>query len=199
MKNEFKRIDQDITGMVTDIPAKELKKIYFNKYKDMVKTLFIMQDKKGFESKIEDLKRLIQRMNPEQRRACIGEDVKAYHAICYDLRILLRSEALFGLSTMFAYIWLIGSVKDDLKSYKRTGDQHYFDSAYKLINETLDPFYEKYASEEGLNDIKGYLDRMEDATELTPDDMERLDILKDWVRICGLYAELKDAKKRKNG
>lgn len=198
MKNEYKKIDKDITEIFSDIPADEVKKIYYDRYRDIVNTLYLNQDVEGFEAKSKDLERLVQRMNINQRRACIGEEIKAYDGVCHDLRIWLRSETLFGLSMIFAYNWLIGSIKDDLETYKGTGDQYWLDSAYKLINKILDPFYEKYASDEGLDYIQGYLDRMEDAPELSKDEKERLDILKDWIRICGLHKELKDAKKPEN-
>lgn len=195
MKNEFKRIDKDITEIVSDIPIDNIKDIYYKRYSDALKTLWINQDEDSFNKKMDELFNLMQRMSYDQRRACIGQDVKAYHDICYDLRIWLRSEAIFGLSTIFAYNWLIGSIKDDLETYKGTGDQYWLDSAYKLINQILDPFYKEYANDEVLNQMQEYLARMEDAPELSESDHERLDILKDWIRICGLYADLKDAKK----
>jgi hypothetical protein len=198
MKSEFKKIDNDITGIVSDIPADKLKDIYFNRYKDALKALWMNQDEPRFNKQMDDLYDFMDRMTYEQRRACIGQDVKAYHDTCFDLRIWLRSEAIEGMTIMFAYNWLVAGIKDELESYKASGDYHWIDSALKSCDEILNPFYEKYWNDDTVNDISDYLDRMEDAPELTDEDKKRLKTISDWVRIYGLYKDLKTKEKAIN-
>ena len=198
MKSELKKIDNDITGIVSDIPADKLKDIYFNRYRDALKALWMNQDESSFNKKMDDLYDFMERMTYEQRRACIGQDVKAYHDTCFDLRIWLRSEAIEGMSMLFSYTWLIGSIKDDLEAYKSTGDDNWLDSALNLCHDILNPFYDKYWNDETVKDISDYLDRMEDAPELTDEDKKRLKTLSDWVRIYGLYKDIRDREKPVN-
>lgn len=193
MKSEFKKIDNDITGIVSNIPADKLKEIYFNRYKDALKALWMNQDESRFNKQMDDLYDFMERMTYEQRRACIGQDVKAYHDTCFDLRIWLRSEAIEGISMLFSYTWLIGSIKEDLEVYKSTGDDHWIDSALDLCNRILNPFYEKYGNDETLKDLKDYVERLEKASNVSDEDKERLGIFKDWIRVCELYKELEHA------
>lgn len=198
MKSELKKIDNDITGIVSDIPVNELKKIYYKRTYDSKRSLWIDNKPEDFKRKERDIEKFIDRMTNEQRIACIGQDVKAYHDTCFDLRVMLQSEAIEGISKIFAYNWLIGSIKDDLETYKATGDDHWLDSALNLCHDILNPFYDKYWNDETVKDISDYLDRMEDAPELTEEDKEHLSILTDWVRIHGLYADLKTEEKAIN-
>lgn len=194
MKNEFKRIDQDITGIVADIPTDELRQIYCKKLYDILKTYYIDGDDAGSETKTKDLNKFVDRMSPAQKFDCLDENMNAFNRMCYDLRLMLRSEGIFSMSTMFAHLWLIGSIKDDLEAYKHTGDDYWFDSALKLCNRILNPFYEKYGNDETLKDLKDYVERLEKASNVSDEDKERLDIFKDWIRVCELYKELEHAE-----
>ena len=198
MKSELKKIDNDITGIVSDIPINELKKIYYKRTYDSKRSLWIDNKPEDFKRKERDIEKFIDRMTNEQRIACIQKEAEAFHNTLYDLRVMLRSEAIEGISKIFAYNWLIASMKDDLEAFKATGDYHWIDSALKSCDEILNPFYEKYWNDDTVNDISDYLDRMEDAPELTEEDKDHLSILTDWVRIHGLYADLKTEEKAIN-
>lgn len=194
MKNEFKRIDQDITGIVADIPTDELRQIYCKKLYDILKTYYIDGDDAGSETKTKDLNKFVDRMSPAQKFDCLDENMNAFNRMCYDLRLMLRSESIFSMSTMFAHLWLIGSIKDDLEAYKHTGDDYWIDSALDLCNRILNPFYEKYGNDETLKDLKDYVERLEKASNVSDEDKERLGIFKDWIRVCELYKELEHAE-----
>jgi hypothetical protein len=194
MKAELKKIDNDITRIVSDIPVNELKKIYYKRTYDSKRSLWIDNKPEDFKRKERDIEKFIDRMTNEQRIACIQKEAEAFHNTLYDLRVMLRSEGIFSMSTMFAHLWLIGSIKDDLEAYKHTGDDYWFDSALKLCNTILNPFYEKYGNDETLKDLKDYVERLEKASNVSDEDKERLDIFKDWIRVCELYKELEHAE-----
>lgn len=198
MKPEFKKLDKDITEIVSDIPLNELKKIYYKQTYDSKRSLWINNEPEEFKRKERDIEKFINRMSYEQRIACIQKEAEAFNNTLYDLRVMLRSEAIEGISTIFTYIWLIGSIKEDLEGFKATGDDQWIDSAFELTNQILNPFYEKYWNDETVKDISDYLDRMEDAPELTEEDKNHLSILSDWVRIYGLYKDLKTEEKAIN-
>jgi prenyltransferase beta subunit len=198
MKSELKKIDNDITGIVSDIPLNELKKIYYKQTYDSKRSLWIDNKPEDFKRKEREIEKFINRMTYEQRIACIQKEAEAFHNTLYDLRVMLRSEAIEGISSLFAYNWLIASMKDDLEAYKATGDDHWIDSALSLCDDILNPFYDKYWNDETVKDISKYLDRMEDAPELTEDDKNRIKTLSDWVRIYGLYKDIKHEEKAIN-
>ncbi len=198
MKNEFKRIDQDITGMVADIPAKELKEIYYKRFYDALKTFYIEGDYSGFESKNNELNKLIERMTPEQKYDCLDENVNAFNTLCYDLRLWVRSESLHFMASTISQNRILQMIKEDLESYESTGDEYWYQEAKKTINHITDHFNELFWNDETMDRIDDYVMPLEDAPEISEEDKSNIDLLISFRKFYLAMQDLKHQEKTEN-
>ena len=198
MKSELKKIDNDITGMVADIPAKELKKIYYQKFYDALKTYYIEGDDVGFESKCKDLNKLVNRMTPEQKYYCLDEDVNAFNTLCYDLRLWVRSESLQFMAAIISHNRIMQMIRDDLESYESTGDEYWYKEAKKTINQITDFFNEKFWNDETMDRIYNYVVPSEDAPELSENDKSNIDLIISFRKFYLAMQDLKHQEKAEN-
>lgn len=198
MKNEFKRIDQDITGIVANIPAKELKEIYYQRFYDALKTFYIEGDNNGFESKNDDLNKLVERMTPEQKYDCLDENVNAFNTLCYDLRLWVRSESLQFMAAIISHNRIMQTIKDDLESYESTGDEYWYQEAKKTINHLTDYFNERFWNDETMDRIQDFIIPLENAAELTEEDKSNIDLLISFRKVYLAMQDLKHQEKTEN-
>ena len=182
MKSEFKKIDNDITGIVSNIPADKLKEIYFNRYKDALKALWMNQDESRFNKQMDDLYDFMERMTYQQRLACIDKESEAYNNTLYDLRVMLRSENLEFLGVVLAMYWLIGSVQEHLQAYQECGLDYDLEYAIGICNDLNDTFKAKYWNDDTMMSMESFLESLKDAPELTEQDMEFIDSLAEYPK-----------------
>jgi hypothetical protein len=173
----LKKFNDDFNGLVSDIPIDKLKEIYYNRTYDSHRTLWIDNDPEGYKHKEEELSKFIDRMTTAQKQSCIVEEARAYTNVLFDLRVMLRSEFIRNISSLLAYNWLIGSIKNDLESYEETNDKYWYDAAKKTVNQMTKSFEEKYWNEETIEKIESIFMPMQDAPELTEDDKEHIDLI----------------------
>ena len=71
MKAEYKRLNKEFNELVSEIPVDELKKIYYERSYDSIRTLWIDKDAEGYKQKETDIMKFIEKMNYHQRRVCM--------------------------------------------------------------------------------------------------------------------------------
>jgi hypothetical protein len=94
MKGEYKRMDQAIDEMIQNAPIEKVQDFFYNKTYESKKALWIDNNLEGYKQKEKELEKLIKSMTYQQRRACLDKESEAFNDTLYDLRMLLRSEAL---------------------------------------------------------------------------------------------------------
>jgi hypothetical protein len=198
MNSEIKKIEDKFNGVISDIPLDELRKIYHERSYDAHRIYWFDQDLDGFKEKQDELDAFLDRMDRAQVLNMFTEELKVIIDIAYDLRCWVRTEGLRFLQLMLAHHWILGSIKDDLKTYDATGDKNYFDSAMDYIDAVREVVTEVYNNDESLQLLESHLDNIEYADGLTDEDREVMAFLRDHIRIYRTEQELKDGEKPEN-
>ncbi len=135
MKTELKKLNTEINQLVSTIPIDEVSKLYNNQLYDIFKTLWIDNDVKGYESRKNDLIKLLNRMDHSQLINFFKEESKAYYAVLYDLYFLKFIESMEHTNLKISNDWVFRQIADYLDEYEKTEDIEYYNKAKNLINE----------------------------------------------------------------
>lgn len=190
MKGEYKRMDQAIDEMIQNAPIEKVQDFFYNKTYESKKALWLDNNLEGYKRKEKELDKLIKRMTYQQRRACLDKESEAFNDTLYDLRIMLRSEALEYLGVVIAIYWLIGSVREHLEAYKEAGMAYDLEYAMSICQDLNDTFKGKFWNDETMEDMESFLESLKDAPELTDQDKEFIDSLSEYPK---RYKAMKEA------
>lgn len=189
MRSELKKLNNNFEGLISEIPIDEIKKIYYLKYYDRIRTLWLDNDVEGFKRKEDKLLRFIEKMNPHQRHACFVEEEKAYNKVIYDLRVIMRSESLISICSTIADNWFINRVNDYMDSYDKTGDEYYYKEARRLIKK-MNNVHDKLSNPKKIKSMEKYIELLKTNEDLTKQDMDCLDYLTQYTENYHIHADL---------
>jgi hypothetical protein len=135
MKTELKKINNDFNQLVSTIPIDYVSKLYNNQLYDIFKTLWIDNDVEGYESRKNDLIKLLNRMNNSQLSNFFKKESRAYYAVLYELYFLKFIESMEHTNLKILNDWVLRQVTDYLEEYEETKDIGCYNKAKNLLNE----------------------------------------------------------------
>lgn len=192
MKGEYKRMDQAMREMIQNTPPEKVKDFYYNKSLESKRALWLYNDIEGFERKEKEIGKLIDKMNYDQKESCQEVQYKVLNDVLYDLKKLLRSEALEYINLYLAYAHLFMFMKEDLEAYEATGDNDYIKSIHGLIDSLISDFNIKYWNDESMEQLKENISILDGAPELNASDKDNIMNLK---RHYEIYSTIKEHQK----
>lgn len=196
MNPEIRKLKKEFDGAVREISPERMEDIFCKRAYESGKLLWLENDLEGFERSEAELVEFIKKMTPAQHQEAVFGWLRAYVHLLYDLRVRLRSEGIEFLSVMIAHNHLFGMVLDDLETYEGTGDKYFYDGAKKLLNDLDGAFKSKFGTSESIQTLEDHLSKYEDVEDLTPRDLENLEVVRAYVYryhvLEELNAELKE-------
>ena len=189
MKAEYKRLDNELNQLVCGIPVDEIKKIYYKRSYDSIRTLWIDEDAEGFKDKENNIIKFIEKMTYPQRRVCILEEAKAYNQVLYDLHCVLRSESIQFMTSIFNDAWFVNRVNDYLISYDETGNKEDLKKAMDFVGR-VNKSVNTLNTPERIGTLELYVEHLRSNEDLTKEDIANLDFLNDYAKNYHLHASI---------